>query len=38
LHRLHDLKDIAGFLLETATAPLFHARFADVPLGLDCWS
>jgi len=27
---------IAGLLVKTATAPLFHAKFWDVPLGLDC--
>ena len=29
----------AGFLLKTATPPLFHQRFEDVFLGLDwrCW-
>ena len=27
-------RDIAGFLLKTATPPLFHPNFGDVPLGL----
>jgi len=26
--------DIAGFLLKTATLPLFNAKFVDIPLGL----
>ena len=29
-------RDIAGFLLRTATPPVFDPNFAGVPFGLDC--
>jgi len=33
---LPRFRAIAGFLLRTATPPLFHPNFSVVPLGLDC--
>jgi len=33
---LPRFRDIAGFLLKTATPPLFHSNLDDVSLGLDC--
>ena len=34
-HILPRFRDIAGYLFRTATLPLFHPNFGDVPLGLD---
>jgi len=33
---LPSFRDIASFLLRTATPPLLHPNFRVVPLGLDC--
>jgi len=33
---LSRFRDIAGFLLKTATTPLFYPNFEGVLLGLDC--
>jgi len=33
---LTRLRDIAGFLLRTATPLLFYPNFRSVPIGLDC--
>jgi len=32
---LRRFRDIAAFLVKTATPPLFHQKFSDVSIGLD---